>query len=72
MSVLQPILAKAVEMDASDVHITHNQQPIFRVHGELTDSGFEKATSEDLVNIVSNIIPPHVTEVYAKEHEADF
>ncbi len=72
MSVLQPILAKAVKMEASDIHITHDQQPIFRVHGDLTDSGFEKATSEDLANIIKDIIPPHVAEVYQNEHEADF
>lgn len=72
MSVLNPILAKAVEMEASDVHITHDQQPIFRIHGELTNSGFEKATTEDLKNIIDDITPQHVIDEYEKEHEADF
>lgn len=72
MSILSPILKKAVDMGASDVHITFNQQPIFRVHGLLTESGFEKATDTDLNDIVEDIIPPHIKEAYAREHEADF
>lgn len=72
MSILNPILAHAVEMQASDVHIKFNQQPIYRVHGELVDSGFEVATDDDLANIIADIIPPHVVDTYKNEHEADF
>ena len=48
MSILSPILQKAINLDASDIHITFDQQPIFRTHGELVNSEFEKATAEEL------------------------
>jgi pilus retraction protein PilT len=72
MSIIRDLLAKAVERDASDVHIKPNQEPFYRIHGELTESGFEKLGDQDLVAIAAEMVPPHLRESYAREHEADF
>ncbi len=40
MSVVHDILAKAVAMGASDVHLKPDETPFFRVHGDLQESGF--------------------------------
>ncbi|MBN2302414.1 MAG: PilT/PilU family type 4a pilus ATPase [Lentisphaerae bacterium] len=72
MSVLKDLLAKAVELDASDVHIKANHEPIFRLHGMLTNSGFESVDAEYLKEVVKNILPPYQQRSYEAEHETDF
>ena len=72
MSLLHELLAKAVELDASDVHIKTNSEPFFRIHGGLTESGFEKLTPEYMQEVIKDILPPYLTRLYEAEHEADF
>lgn len=72
MSILKELLEKAVSLNASDVHIKPNQSPFFRVNGVIQESGFEVLTPEYLEEIVKNILPSHLVESFATEHEADF
>jgi len=72
MSVIKELLHKAVEMDASDVHLKAGGDPYFRINGVLTPSGFDTLTAADLAVIVENILPAHLRERFAREHEADF
>lgn len=72
MSIINELLARAVALDASDVHIKSNYDPFFRIHGVLTESGFEKTTSEHMQEIVNDIMPAHLVETFQREHEADF
>jgi twitching motility protein PilT len=72
MSALRELLARAVELEASDVHIKPNQEPFFRVHGALTESGFETVTAEYMWEVVKEVIPPHVQRAFETEHEGDF
>jgi len=72
MSVLHDLLERAVARGASDVHIKPNQEPFYRVNGELTESGFEVLTTESLKTILDDITPPRLIETFAREHEADF
>ncbi len=72
MSIIHELLVRAVELGASDVHIKPNQEPFYRIHGELTESGFEKLGDQDMQAIAAEIVPPHLKESYAREHEADF
>jgi twitching motility protein PilT len=61
-----------VSLDASDVHIKPDQEPFFRIHGELTESGFEILTQDYLHEVVKNILPQHLVRHFEAEHEADF
>jgi len=72
MSILRDLLAKAVELGASDIHLKHNQDPYFRVSSRLLESGFAPLTREDLETIVKDILPPHMVDSFHEEHEADF
>ena len=72
MSIIHDLLAKAVEMGASDVHLKPDQEPFYRVHGELVESGFDRLSADDLESIVKDILPAHIEQLYAEEHEADF
>ncbi len=72
MSVVRELLEKAVEADASDVHIKADSEPYFRVHGELKKSGFEEVPADYLNQIVEDIMPPYLMKQFRAEHEADF
>ncbi len=66
------LLQKAVEEDASDIHLKVNNVPVFRVHGKLTAMGGEIIDIHTIQNIVNDIIPHHLMESFRNEHEADF
>ena len=72
MSVIKALLQKAVEADASDIHMTVDRGPILRVHSQLRDSGFDALTAKHLEEIVADILPPYMHEEYHSTHEADF
>ncbi len=72
MSILHDVLAKAVELGASDIHLKTDHEPIYRVSAELVDSGFDVLTQEHMDAIVQEVLPDWLTRVYDAEHEADF
>ncbi len=72
MSVLRELLAKAVELEASDVHITPGQQPCYRVRGDLQAAPFEILSADAVREIVADVVPPHVRNQLDQTHESDF
>jgi twitching motility protein PilT len=72
MSILHDLLERGISVGASDIHIKSNQEPFYRVNGELTESGFEKLTPPELQTIVDDVVPSYLTEKFAHEHEVDF
>ncbi len=72
MSILKELLENAVSRKASDVHIKANQEPFFRIHGNLTESGFEQLSPEYLDTIIADILPPYLVDSFTQTHEADF
>ncbi len=72
MSSLKELLAKAVEMRASDIHLKTGQVPFFRVSGHLLESGFEMVTGDAIIRIVHEIVPEYLARQFESEHEADF
>ena len=72
MSILHELLHSAVEREASDVHLKPFQEPFYRVHGNLVESGFDTLTPEHMVEIVTDILPAHLRESFQKTREADF
>ena len=72
MSMLKDMLMKAVEVHASDVHLKTNHEPYYRVHGHLTESGFDKLGPEQMNGIVAELLPVYLQKIYEVEHEADF
>ena len=72
MSIIHDLLASAVESGASDVHLKSDKEPVLRVSSALVSSRFDALSADDLVQIVDDLLPPHLTEQYATYHEADF
>ncbi|MBI2442108.1 MAG: PilT/PilU family type 4a pilus ATPase [Lentisphaerae bacterium] len=72
MTIAHDILAKAVEMDASDVHLKAEEPPFFRVNGALVESGLSRLSADDLKCIVLDILPEHLKKKPEPELEMDF
>ncbi|OGV70747.1 MAG: twitching motility protein [Lentisphaerae bacterium RIFOXYA12_FULL_48_11] len=72
MSLLRELFEKAVSMGSSDIHLKANQEPCFRVHGNLQRSGFENLTPDYMFAVVKEIMPPYLEKTFEAEHEADF
>ena len=69
---IREILQRAVELDASDVHIKDGRGPVFRIHGKLKDSGFPPLDEKLIEEIVHTILPRHMAKVFHEDCEADF
>ena len=72
MSVINELLARAVELGASDVHLKPDQQPYLRLGGRLQPAGYAALSADDLIAIIDDLLPNHVKDEFKHEHEADF
>ena len=72
MSIVRQILQKAVETNASDVHLKADAQPFFRVNGVLVESGLPKLGGDDLTHAVLDILPAHLKNKPEPNQEMDF
>jgi twitching motility protein PilT len=69
---IQDLLARAVSLKASDIHLKPNQKPFFRVDGDLVESDVPAMSPDDLGQMVEAILPAHLKKSFAEQHEADF
>ena len=72
MSILNELLGKAVELEASDVHIKAGQEPYFRIAGSLIESGFDSLDAEAMGMIARDLIPEPLQAQYHRDREIDF
>ena len=72
MFVLRELLARAREVEASDVHLKPHQKPFLRVHSDLQETDFPPLSVEDLQGVLREVLPPHLAQQFAEQHEADF
>ncbi|MFT5241899.1 MAG: twitching motility protein PilT [Candidatus Promineifilaceae bacterium] len=72
MSVLNEVFRKAVEAEASDIHLKGGKPPFFRIRGSLVITDLPTSTPEVLRTIVDDLVPAHQREQFATSHRADF
>lgn len=70
MSIVD-ILRKAVEQDASDVHIATDTKPMARITGDIVSLDFPVLTAEDIDKAIKEIMPESQNEKFAKGNEVD-
>ena len=68
---LKEMLSKAVELDASDVHLTAGQKIFFRVAGELVQFG-EILSADELQKILAELTPQRLAAQLQKNLSVDF
>jgi len=63
------LLAKAIEMQASDLHLISGVPPALRVNGEIALANGDIITSEELVEITNDILTPEQLNRFDQEWE---
>jgi len=53
---VMPLLEKAIEKNATDIHLVVGKPPIFRIHGELNTSPLPILKTEDIHNLIFNMM----------------
>ncbi|MBU5336322.1 type IV pilus twitching motility protein PilT [Intestinibacter bartlettii] len=69
---LLKILDKAVQLKASDVHITVGLSPVLRVNGRFKKLSEESLTNEDVYNLLSQIANKELIHKIDEKGEIDF
>jgi twitching motility protein PilT len=65
-------LARAVDVGASDLHLTADYPPALRLHGELTELREPALSGPDLDALLSNLGPADIRDRLREERDADF
>lgn len=66
------LLQKAYEDKASDLHISVDSPPVFRIHGELIRYGDTPLTSEDAESMAKTLLGKERWEEFIDKKEYDF
>ncbi|MCM8778783.1 MAG: PilT/PilU family type 4a pilus ATPase [Candidatus Omnitrophica bacterium] len=68
---IDKVLRRAVELQASDVHLTAGLPPVVRIYGELKTLGTNPYTRDDLREIIYGILSDRQRIKFEKELELD-
>ena len=69
---LETLIHDALERNASDIHLTVGEPPVFRLDGELTNFGEDPLTEADTTAYVQELITPGLLKEFHEMGEADF
>jgi twitching motility protein PilT len=69
---LDQLLLAAVELKASDLHVSAGAPPIVRMNGDLKSYGKEPLTAEKTEAMAKSIMPERVWSSFQQNGEADF
>ena len=66
-----PLLQKAIEYYATDIHLVVNKPPIFRIHGELNTSDMPPLNKEDLQQTIFNMMTEEQRTTFIQKQDID-
>jgi len=69
---MQELLAKMVEMGASDLHFTHGRPPLYRVHGDLRPQVHDPLSPEDCQRLAYSVMNETQRKTFEQKKEYDF
>lgn len=72
MDILFEFFLQAVEANASDIHLKVGQSPIYRLEGQLYKAEAPPVTSDQLMELINEILSPALKEQFDRDQEADF
>ena len=70
--MLASILRRAVNKEASDIHLTLDLPPVFRINGNLFKEGDPALTAEDLAGFFNEIAASESRDEYQRRGSCDF
>ena len=72
MKSIHGLIANALELNASDIHLTVDLPPVFRIDGQLIPQGNEALNDEDTKAIACELCTEEQLEILHKDGEVDF
>jgi twitching motility protein PilT len=72
MVKIDELLREAVQLGASDLHLSAGEPPALRVHGDLVRTKRPVLEPAAVAELVNSIMSPKQREQYEREHEVDF
>ena len=72
MIAIDELLRIAKELGASDVHITVNKSPVFRISGELLTTKYDKLAPADTERLLNEMLSDNNKKILEDKGEVDF
>jgi len=72
LATIFDLLTEANKMDASDIHLSVNERPIFRVHGELSRQNYEVITDDIIKGLLFATMSDTQKETYLRDRDIDY
>lgn len=69
---LTALLKAMVDQDASDLHLSANSPPQFRIHGRLFKAKSDPLTNDVIKELLNEILNDQQKEIFEANHELDF
>lgn len=69
---IDDILSKAVELNASDIHLTIDSPPVFRINGDLKRFGSEVIDEQFTMNVAQATIPDKLYTPFKEDGQIDY
>jgi twitching motility protein PilT len=66
------LLEMMIERQASDLHLTANKPPYFRINKQLLSSNVEKLCRDDMKRMIFSVMDDHQIEKFEEEKELNF
>lgn len=68
---LEKILSEAIKLQASDIHLTVNLQPVFRIKGQLKLIGIANVSQLDLNKFINELLNPEQMKTLTEKKDID-
>ncbi|TWI76724.1 twitching motility protein PilT [Desulfobotulus alkaliphilus] len=69
---MEDLLRLTVEKDASDLHLTYSEPPVFRIRGDLTPMDCGAYTHDKIHELLMQVMPPRYAKVLEERRSVDF
>ncbi len=66
-----PLLQNAIEHNATDIHLVVDKPPVFRIYGELQSSALPLLKSEDIQNLLFDMMTGEQRKTYLEVQDID-
>jgi twitching motility protein PilT len=72
MITIQELLKRAVDISASDLHLTVGSSPLFRVDGKLQPSSTDKLAADQVLKLAYSVMTEQQRKLFEQNKEVDF
>ena len=69
---IDSLLAKAMELGASDLHFIVGEVPSFRIDGKILKSKLPPVTEEDMIHAIDTMAPVSMRDKIFNSYDSDF